>query len=444
MKENNKLSTTKIEVKYFEIIGIILIVMLGISFLSNLLEFYKYNIYVKDPYADYLIGILFGILFSAIIFLLPFKYKNIIVIGWFLKIIIIFVLNYFIESHYSSIDSYFYHRAGISGDAWLVPFDATGSIRAITSFLYTILVPSYRMGVLFFAFIGLIAQYTIWIAISIFLKSYKKKILILLMVFPSFVYWSCYFGKDPFTLLFISIYLCGLAYFMNKKYIKAFIYIIISFICFMYIRFWLIGIFGLSFTLSLLLLKQIKKIYKKVIMVSGILAAIIIAPIILIRFGIANIETLFIFLTMITKGWASGGSAQVLEFSSIPDLIRQVPWLMFTALFRPLIFEANNAFQLMAGIENTILLALFIVGIFKYLKNKLWKIEVINILFVHIFIWALIYCPLSFQNLGTAVRFKLQILPFILLFIYLTLNKKDLFVSQNEKKITQVEIGSLA
>ncbi len=443
MKKNNNILTTRIGINYFEIIVIIIIVILCISFLTNLLEFYKYNIHVKDPYKDFLLGIFFGILFSAIVFLLPFKYKHIIVLGWFLKVIIIFVLNYFIESHYSTIDSYFYHRAGVSGGGWLMPFDATGNIRAITSFLYSIFVPSYRMGSLIFAFIGLLAQYTIWIAISIFLKSYKKKILILLMVFPSFVYWSCYFGKDPLTLLFISIYLCGLAYFVDKKYIKAFIYIIISFICFIYIRFWLIGIFGLSFALSLLLLKQIKKIYKKIILISGIASAFIIAPIILIRFGITNIDTLFLFLSIYTRGWASGGSAQVLEFSSIPDLIRQVPWLMFTALFRPLIFEANNMFQLLAGIENTILLTLFITGIYKYFNNKLWKIEVINILIVHIFIWALIYCPMSYQNLGTAVRFKLQILPFILLFIYLTISKRNLIFNQNEKiKNTQIEIGS--
>ena len=45
---------------------------------------------------------------------------------------------------------------------------------------------------------------------------------------------------------------------------------------------------------------------------------------------------------------------------------------------------------------------------------------------INIIIWSIAYAPLSAQSLGTAARYKLQILPFILVFIYLNFYYKKM------------------
>lgn len=137
-----------------------------------------------------------------------------------------------------------------------------------------------------------------------------------------------------------------------------------------------------------------------------------------------NIETMQDMLEAtdaISRGWATGGSGQeiTMEFSGINDVVAFVPLGIFTALFRPLPGEIMNSFGLLAGLENFALFCLFLLAIkrtnWKDARQPLiiWAISVVVI-------WAAVYGFISYQNLGTAVRFKLQILPVLVgLLLYL-------------------------
>jgi uncharacterized membrane protein len=81
-----------------------------------------------------------------------------------------------------------------------------------------------------------------------------------------------------------------------------------------------------------------------------------------------------------------------------------------------MIWEARNLFSLVASIENTILLFFSI----KYIALRFaYIIQIKHIVFLLIFIisWTIPYSIISSGNLGAAVRFKLQILPMILIVI---------------------------
>ena len=86
---------------------------------------------------------------------------------------------------------------------------------------------------------------------------------------------------------------------------------------------------------------------------------------------------------------------------------------MFTALFRPLPGEVLNPFGWLAGFENAVLLALCGRAVlrtrFRELRDPivLWAVS-------FVIVWAIVYGFASYQNLGTAVRFKLQVLPILL------------------------------
>jgi len=152
----------------------------------------------------------------------------------------------------------------------------------------------------------------------------------------------------------------------------------------------------------------------------------------LLKVGVDSIDTLFLGMSTVSKNLAYGNSSVgVMEITSLADYILYFIPNFFTSVFRPLPFDAKNPFMLLAAIENTIMLYLFykyiIKNFFLILKNKYMKFFM-----SFIFSWALIYVILSPTNLGMAVRFKLQILPAMLLLIFISRNivlakqKKDI------------------
>ena len=140
-------------------------------------------------------------------------------------------------------------------------------------------------------------------------------------------------------------------------------------------------------------------------------------------------EDLTTGITQIGKmshAWAKGGSSLGNpDLHNLTDMILFSPLGMFTALFRPLPGEVNNAFGLIAGLEN--------VGLLYYFGRALWRTKLKGITgnqrwafaISLIIIWSFSYGFISYQNLGTAVRFKLQILAIMLIFIQSVLNGTD-------------------
>jgi hypothetical protein len=110
-------------------------------------------------------------------------------------------------------------------------------------------------------------------------------------------------------------------------------------------------------------------------------------------------------------GLVQGGSSQsVTRFQDVWGMVKFVPFGAFTALFRPLPGEVLHPFGLLAGFENLGLLALLL----RAVRRARWR-EVMQPLIMWVaavvLLWSVVYGFASTQNLGTAVRWKLQILP---------------------------------
>jgi membrane associated rhomboid family serine protease len=93
-------------------------------------------------------------------------------------------------------------------------------------------------------------------------------------------------------------------------------------------------------------------------------------------------------------------------------MVKFAPLGAFTALFRPLPGEVLNPFGLLAGLESLVLLALLLRAS-RRAKWKEFKQPLILWASTLILIWAVVYGFASIQNLGTAVRWKLQVLPLL-------------------------------
>lgn len=110
---------------------------------------------------------------------------------------------------------------------------------------------------------------------------------------------------------------------------------------------------------------------------------------------------------------------------TIGSLIQNAPWAFFSGMFRPLFWEANNLAQLMAGIENTLLLLLFLAACFQ-VKQYRTSPHRVMVLAAMVYISALcVFITLSAPNFGTLSRYRTGYLSF---FVFLILCNNPLLI----------------
>jgi hypothetical protein len=83
-------------------------------------------------------------------------------------------------------------------------------------------------------------------------------------------------------------------------------------------------------------------------------------------------------------------------------------------LFRPLPLEVLNPFGLLAGLENAFILTLFVVGLMRHGLGW-FRQPILLWALITLLVWAAAYGFASYQNLGSAFRFRVQVAPILLL-----------------------------
>ncbi|MBT5470410.1 MAG: hypothetical protein HOK41_07375, partial [Nitrospina sp.] len=120
------------------------------------------------------------------------------------------------------------------------------------------------------------------------------------------------------------------------------------------------------------------------------------------------------------------------QFNTWNDIFSFLPLGTFTALFRPLPWELPSLLGILAGFENIFLLIFLFIGFLKIRWRNI-KNPIFMWLILLIATWAGFFCFISYQNFGTAIRYKAQILPILLLLIvYLTkIKPSSISISNN-------------
>jgi hypothetical protein len=121
----------------------------------------------------------------------------------------------------------------------------------------------------------------------------------------------------------------------------------------------------------------------------------------------------------------AAGAAEVVQQLQSGDATGALPIIIFSGLFRPLPFEVRNAFGAMAALENCLLLFLALVAMkrikWAYIRHPmvLWSIS-------FCLLWAAFYGAILLANFGAGARYKLQALPFMVMFLFLVLHPQGL------------------
>lgn len=376
----------------------------------------------RGDVADYLAGLSAAIFFAAVIVIVPIQAADrlLLLLGWILKSAIALALMLAYEAQYDFLDAYSYYgdaRFGAYTGGDLSLGAGTEAITYVLQMFYLVLPPSYHMSKVIFAFIGLIGLYLAFRGWATYRDDRTHRMLIILTLFPGLLFWSSILGKEPVLIFAVGLYIFGLAKFFKGHGSGYIGYVILAVVIAGFIRPWMAVILSIAMTVGVL--AGIKDRIKR-------LGATASSVVLVMLFGSLVVNMLDLdIINQISRGWSEGGSAQdVPQFLSYGELLQFLPTGAFAALFRPLPGEVLNAFGLFASLENVLLLGALLTGAvcwrLHFLRDRLYLV-----LLALVVMWAAMYGVVSYQNLGTAVRFKAQILPALLILLWWPFARKQ-------------------
>jgi hypothetical protein len=341
-----------------------------------------------------------------------------LLIIWGFKVLVVLVLMLPYEWNYS-LDAYGYYERSLmpgfprAATAWSIG----NAFVAQFAWLHSHVMPdSYHALKVTFALVGLIGVYLVYRGTARFLGREHHRILYFVALFPSVLFWSSIIGKDPLHLLAIGLYVYGVLCWRATGRVLFALPTAVGVAMAFVIRAWSGPI--LLFPLLAFVVFGIRRPILKV--VSIVVAAVAFAWMVGQFAQRFNIETLADIQTVAearSHGW-DGGSAQdrTVRFTDIRSMLRHVPQGALTALFRPLPGEVRNPFGLVAGLENAFLLLLLASAVLRARLRALREPVAVWAMLV-VLTWSFAYSFVSIYNFGAAVRFKLQILPILLLLL---------------------------
>lgn len=387
-----------------------------------------------DVASDYRVGFLWAVALWLSILVWPIRKadKRVLLWLWPVKMVVVLGAMLLVESHYRDNDAFRYfsipQREGFRWPGFAFGEGTTNVVSL--SWLHQQIIPdSYHAMKVSFAMVGLVAVYILYRAAVRFLGREEIRVLYLLALFPSILFWSSILGKDPVMLLGISLYIYGVVSINTHRRpdMRRLVYVgmvAAGVTLASLIRVWLgpillapLAVFGLIGSRHIFV-----KVFLIVVVVGALMQALALTS---DRFNLAGdrfdvestaglVKTTDYLSHTAAKGAAEqGGSSQeVTKFQDLRGMAAFAPIGAFTALFRPLPGEILNPFGFLASLENVALLALLLRAIkrskWRDLKQPLvlWAITVV-------LVWAVVYGFASTQNLGAAARWKLQILPLL-------------------------------
>ncbi len=402
---------------------------LVVSRLGNYIIAAGHQIHSTDIVSDYLYALAWGLLLSILVATaLPanMQERRALVLLWFVKLAVTLIVMLPYEKNYCA-DACAYHRAGLLlHDLWpaMTAFggapgfgNGTANMQVFTEWHAVLISQSYHVMKVTWSLLGFIAIYLIYRAATLYLGKRDVRVLYLLGLFPGILFWSSIFGKDPLTLLGIAAYTLGVVGWYREHRPRWLVLLLAGLIFAASMRVWLGAIFMLP--VVLLMLRDASLTRRILIGGIAVMAFAVAFSMSLDKFHIESADDAVSTTGGIAQSWAHGGSANKIAggLHSFGDILMFMPLGMFSALFRPLPGEVGSAFGLLASVENVILLWLLGVIIVRSRWRRITKDPLLLWATLLVLTWSSIYGIASYQNLGSAVRFKLQIEPILLLLL---------------------------
>jgi hypothetical protein len=369
-----------------------------------------------------------------------------LVVALSLKIIFSLARHYVaFDLYQGSADAAGYHGNGIrimemfrdgNFDSGLPSLSDTNFIKFLTGVVYTIIGPSSIGGFLIFSWLAFWGLFLCYRAFVIAVpdgqsRSYGR----LLFFFPSLLFWPSSIGKEAWMLFAIGIFAFGSARVLSGRALRGLPIAALGLWLGTLIRPHVPAMLGGALVVAFLVgrryekfrpIRPAVKIATLAILVAGGLVLLTQAEGFL-KSDLTSLEGITSTLESVSNRSAHGGS----EFD--PPVVRSpldLPAAFGTVLFRPFVFEANNALALLSAVEGLLLLLFslkrlpWILAAFKRLRREPYIAQAIvyTLLFVIAFS--------SLPNFGLLARQRVQLYPFYFVLLCIAPVKKRLEKAQ--------------
>jgi hypothetical protein len=353
---------------------------------------------------------------SILLWPVPLVDRSALLVIWAAKAALALGPMLFYEQYYdASLDAYFYYRTAASGEAALFSpslFNSLDNIILLVHFISGLVGYSYHATKIVFGFIGLVSVYLFYRASVLLTGRRDARVLFALALLPSVLFWSATLGKDSVALLGMSLYAWGVCGWQRKAQQRFLVPIASGILISSAIRLWYAPLLMVP-VVWLALRMRVAPLTKVVVLGATVAASVVAISLFGEKFKITTGLDMFTATTSISQSFADGGSGRAIpEFDNITSIVTFLPIGMFTALFRPLPGEVMNPFGLMAGMENMLILILLGVAAVRMRRETL-RDPLVQAALLLIVCWSVLYSVVSYGNLGTAVRYRLQILPIL-------------------------------
>ncbi len=393
---------------------------------AGLLQVWGRSIPQPHIQADYLFGLVWAMVLGVSIFFWPVPWRDRLplLVLWTAKIVVTLGFMLLYEWNYS-LDAYGYFTASqqvrppLESPIWWL--SGRGNVLIGVAWIQTFLLPdSYHALKVTFAMIGLVAIYLFYRAAVMYCGEEKPRLLYVLGLYPSILFWSSILGKDPIQLLGIALYVHGVVGWDRTRRLGYVLSMVAGIVLAASVRFWAAPILLLPL-FALLVVRARGAAGKLAFLVGGLLAGGLVLDRFADRLGVAALQDFYATVQSLGRGWEGGSNVQqAVQFTGLGSVLAFLPRGMFTALFRPLPGEVMNPFGLLAGLENLFLLVLLGLAVVRARLSTLRDPLVLWAVLLLV-TWSGLYAFISYYNMGAAVRFKLQVLPVLLgLLLYLS------------------------
>lgn len=392
--------------------------LLGVVFF---LDLSGARLQIYDMTADYLSGLVVAMAVLALLQFLPLarEHRKALSLLWLVRTGVTLGVMLPYDAIYAADALLYFHGGRFLSDPWaaFIFGNGTGNTVALAG-IASSLVKSYSGLKVLWSCMGLVSVYLFYRAVVVVIGREAIGLLYLLGIFPSILFWSSILGKDPIVLLGIALFCYGAALLLTgRRGWAVMLPLVLGLLIASSIRIWLAGILLMPLTMTYILGGRATLTVKVGFLMIAVPGFLLAAQGFAEQFSIETARDLVERTDRLSRSWAQGGSAQQIEggFSSIWSMLAFMPVGSFTALFRPLPGEVLNAFGLAAGIENAAVLLLLLGGLYR--TGLTWRRDPVLLwVALTILVWASIYGFASYQNLGSAFRFRVQVAPLLLLF----------------------------
>ena len=296
----------------------------------------------------------------------------------------------------------------------------TRFIEVATGLLYRVIGPTTLGGFLVYSWLGFLGLYLFYRSFSVaFPEGDRRRYAVLAFFLPSLLFWPSSIGKDAWMTLALGLIAYGAAglWASERRFVSG-LSLLLGVVATLMVRPHITVTAMVSLTVAYLMSRSRRSSMSAPLSrMAGAVALLLVLAFVVASFrnffqlDAVNSQSVDVVLEKATTRSSDAGS----EFDPVAARSPlQLPLAVFSVLFRPLPFEAHNPQSMVASLEGTVLLVLFVRS-----GRRLWNLipsrRSAYLSFVAAYSGLFVIGFSNFANFGILARQRVQLFPFILM-----------------------------